>query len=102
MLKKLPTKLPKEFKTYFWDTNFNTLNPQKYPQFVLARLLDTGNTPAVRWSLEHYSKQNIKDLLTTTQNISRKSANYWAKTLNISNQQVLCLQKPYHQQPFKV
>jgi len=44
----------------------------------------------------------IKDLLTTTQNISRKSANYWAKTLNISNQQVLCLQKPYHQQPFKV
>ena len=102
MLKKLPTRLPKEFKTYFWDSNFKDLNPQKHPQFVLARLLDMGNTQAVRWSLQYYSTQDIKTLLTTTKNISRKSANYWSKTLNINSQQVPCLQKPYHQQPFKV
>lgn len=102
MLKKLPSKLPKDFKTYFWDTNFNTLNPQKYPQFVLKRLLDHGNTTAVRWALKHYSKQDIKNLLLTTKDLTRKSANYWAKVFNIKNQQVLCLQKPYHQQPFKV
>ncbi|MBU1070981.1 hypothetical protein KKG65_01040 [Patescibacteria group bacterium] len=102
MLKKLPSKLPKEFKTYFWDTDFETLNPQKHPQFVLKRLLDHGNTPAVRWSLKHYSKQDIKNLLLTINDLSRKTANYWAKTLNIKNQQVQCLQKPYHQQPFKV
>ena len=101
MLKRLPTKLPKEFKTYFWDTDFNILNPQKHPQFVLSRLLDIGNTQAVRWSLKYYSKQDIKNLITTTKNISRKSANYWAKTLNIKNKQVPCLQKPYHHQPFK-
>lgn len=94
MLKKLPSKLPNKFKTYFWDTNFVALNPQKHPQFVLKRLLDHGNTQAVRWTLKYYSKQDIKDLLLTTRDLSRLTANFWAKRLSIIPKKVVCLNKP--------
>ncbi|MBU1200539.1 hypothetical protein KJ953_03310 [Patescibacteria group bacterium] len=101
MLKKLPTKLPTKFKTYFWDTDFEALNPQKHPQFVLKRLLDHGNTPAVRWSLKHYSKQDIKNLLTSTRDLSHLTANFWTKQLELNPTQVLCLNKPSTQPLWK-
>src|SRR3989344_5777979 len=88
-------KLPSFLKLYFWDVDFNKIDPEKSRMFVLKRILDRGNDTALKWLLKHYSKEDIKQLLLTTEDLSRKTANFWADLLNIDHTKVPCLQKPY-------
>ena len=88
-------KLPAFLKQYFWDVNFNKLEvgPDKY--FILKRVLDRGNDKALRWVLKHYTKEDIRQLLLTTRDLSAKTANFWADLLDVDKRKVPCLQKPY-------
>lgn len=88
-------KLPKFLKPYFWDVDSNRIDPQKSAQYVIARLLDRGNDQAIRWLLENYSKDLIKQVVTSRRGFSPKTANLWALLLGIDKRKVICLQKPY-------
>ncbi len=88
-------KLPKSFKQYFWDVDFDKVDPQKSDQYVIHRLIDRGNDKAIRWLLKHYSKDLIKEVVTNRRGFSPKTANFWALLLNIDARKVVCLQKPY-------
>ena len=53
-----PTQtLPKEYKTYFWDVDWDNLqsNIKQYKSFIIARLVDKGDEQAVRWLKQCYS-----------------------------------------------
>lgn len=88
-------KLPSFLKPYFWDVDFNKLAPKKYKTFILKRVLDRGDDKAMRWLLKHYTKEDIKELITTTRDLSAKTANFWATYLKVDPKKVPCLQKPY-------
>ena len=88
-------KLPIFLKQYFWDVAFEKINPEKSRTFVLKRILDRGNDKALKWMLKHYTKDDIRQLLLTTRDLSAKTANFWADLLNINHKKVPCLQKPY-------
>lgn len=88
-------KLPVFLKPYFWDVDFNKIDPEKSKMFILKRVLDRGNDKAIRWLLKHYTKEDIRQLLLTTRDLSAKTANFWADILNIDHKKVPCLQKPY-------
>lgn len=88
-------KLPIFLKQYFWDVDFNKIDPEKSRIFVLKRILDRGNDKALKWMLKHYTKGDIRQLLLTTRDLSAKTANYWADLLDVDKRKVVCLQKPY-------
>lgn len=88
-------KLPHFLKPYFWDVSFNKIDPEISKTFILKRILDRGDNKAIKWVLEHYTKEDIKQLLLTTKDLSAKTANFWADLLNIDRKKVPCLQKPY-------
>lgn len=94
------TKLPTFLKSYFWDVDFYKLDPQEYPEFVLKRVIDRGDTQALRWALSCYPLESIKNLVLKSRDLSRKTANFWARILGLSPLQVPCLQKPYSRTPF--
>lgn len=94
------SKLPKSFKKYFWDVDFDSLNSKKSQMFILKRVLDRGDDKAIRWLLKHYTKEDIRELILTTRDLSAKTANFWANYLNIDPKKVPCLQKPYSRIPF--
>lgn len=92
--------LPAFLKPYFWDVDFDKLDPQKYPDFVLKRVIDRGNTSALRWALSRYPLESIKNLILKSRDLSRKTANFWTRIFNLDPKQVPCLQKPYSRIPF--
>ena len=88
-------KLPAFLKQYFWEVDFANIDPQKSAQYVIARLIDRGNDKAIRWLFENYSKDLIKEVVTTRRGFSAKTANFWALVLRLDKRKVVCLQKPY-------
>ncbi len=94
------TKLPKFLKQYFWDVDFDLLSFEKSKTFILKRVLDRGDDKAIKWLLKFYTKDDIKNLLYTSRDLSQKTANFWANYLNLDPKKVLCLQKPYSRIPF--
>lgn len=93
-------KLPKSFKQYFWDVDFEKVDLDKFRPFILKRLLDRGNTEAIIWVRQHYTKEDIIQLLLTTRDLSAQTANFWADFLRLDKRKVACLQKPYSRIPF--
>lgn len=93
-------KLPKSFKIYFWDVDFEKLEFWHAKTFILKRLLDRGDTKALNWVRQHYTKKDITELLLTSRDLSPKTANFWALILGINERKVVCLQKPYSRIPF--
>lgn len=94
------TKLPTSFKKYFWDVDFNSLNFIEAKSFILKRLLDRGDMEALTWLRKYYTKEEIKELLLNTRDLSQKTANFWADILKLDHRKVPCLQKPYSRIPF--
>lgn len=90
-----PKRIPKKFYQYFWDVDVKKLNPQKYPYFVIARLLDKGDIEAVRWVRKHFDDNLVKETLKKYRDFSLKSASFWATIYQVPKTQVKCFQQPY-------
>jgi len=85
--------LPKFLQSCFWDIDFDKLNPQKYPYFVIERILEYGKKKDVDWLAKNFPKNTIKETIISSRSLSLKSANFWALVLNLDRNKVLCLKK---------
>lgn len=88
-------KIPRVFKKYFWDVDFEKLDPEKKPYFVIQRMLDKGNWEAAKWIVANYKKNQISDTFLRMRDFNARIGNFWANYLNIPREKVLCLQEPY-------
>lgn len=85
--------LPSFLKTYFWDVDFQKLDFEKYPNFVIERILEYGNQRSVSWLSQFFSRDIIKETVINSRTLSPKSANFWALILGLDRKKVLCLKK---------
>ena len=88
-------KIPKKFKVYFWDVGFEKLDPSINSYLIIKRVLDRGKTSDIKWLFSQYGEEKIKEVLTSTRDLSRITANFWSKILNIPRTQIPCLKKRY-------
>jgi len=100
MKKQKGANLPEYLREYFWDVEFEDIDMEKNPQFVLKRIIDRGDTQALLWAMKKFSLDDIRNLITTSRDLSRRTANFWAFILDIDPKLVPCLQKPYSRIPF--
>lgn len=91
----MPLSLPSNFYSYFWDVDPKSLDLSKKPLFVIQRLLDKGDTEGVSWVLGNFDKETIRKAFTTFRDFNPKVGYFWKLFLNIPENEVLCLQKPY-------
>ncbi len=96
----MSTKLPAEFKKYFWDVDFADLNLEKDSNFIIKRVLDRGNTISLKWLRSKCSDAKISDVIKQTRDLSSQTANFWSDVFQLDKSQVVCLQKPYSPIPF--
>ncbi len=87
--------LPKFLKRYFWDVEFIDLSKEKYPRFIIERILEYGDEKAVKWMRDNFTKNKVKEVVCKSKNISKKSANFWQLLFNIKKGDVLCLTKSF-------
>jgi len=95
-------KLPKELYKYFWDVKGEDVDLIGHAQYVISRLMEKGDTQAVRWMREVYDEETIKQTLRKRKGIDRKSAWFWMDRLNMNLEEVKCLQRPYRRIPYGV
>lgn len=89
----LPTALPPEFYSFFWDTDAKKVNPATHPYYVINRRLDKGDFATVRWVIKTFSKDFIVDSLTQDSNISPMTATFFANYFGISRNRFISLRK---------
>lgn len=66
----------------FWDTAPDRLDLKKNKDFIIERVLELGDEKAVKWLFSKYSRGEIKEVLSRSRRISRKSSQYWSLMLN--------------------
>lgn len=93
----MPTKLPIEFKKYFWDVDFDRLNPNTKSIFILSRIMDRGNVQACKWMQQNYSKTEISEALRDATEMSLRSASFWGNIYEVTSSQMRCFQTPYRE-----
>ena len=71
------TKLPKHYRKYFWDCQFEELTLEKYAFFVVERLLTYGNVGTTKWLLDRIDSKSLKSIVSKSRNLDNKTKNYW-------------------------
>jgi hypothetical protein len=69
-------------KSLFWDADVTGLDLQQNKEYIIERVLELGDEKAVRWLFSNYLRSEIRQVLTGSRRISRKSSNYWSLILN--------------------
>lgn len=92
-------KLPPYTHRFFWDIDPTALNVDDYRIYVLERLLEYGDPPAVKWMLANFPRDTIIGVLQTSRRLSPLSANFWALYFDLDKEAVPCLSKPSQKEP---
>ena len=59
---------------------------------VTKRIMECGDSEAVSWMLENFSKEDMKEVLAGSRGLTKKSANYWAVFLEADETPLLLKQ----------
>lgn len=88
-------KLPNFLKKYFWEVDFDKLNFEKRPEYIILRLLEYGGVKAIRWLLKNFPEKKIKDTIIKQRGLSSRSLYFWSLFFNIDKEEIPCLKKSY-------
>lgn len=89
--------IPKFLKKYFWDTDFRKLNKKDHSYFIVERILEHGDEKAIKWMRHNFGLAEIRAVLTSSRNLSSRSANFWQLILNVNKNEILCLKKSFRE-----
>jgi len=70
-------KLPDFLAQYFWDVDFFALDTSEDQNFIIERILEGGNEPAVQWLRTKYQQQELASVVRESRRLSPKSRHYW-------------------------
>ncbi len=77
----------------FWDIDLTTFDASKYPEFTIARILEHGALVDISWMFKNFSREKVIETIYSTNNISKRSANFWSNIFNLDKGKVKCLNK---------
>lgn len=83
--------LPEHLRPLFWDVDVTAFSPHAYPEYTIARVLELGDTDAVRWLRAQFDEQTIVRVIRTDRRLSPRSANFWALRYRIPREEVAAL-----------
>ena len=86
---------PAYVRPYFWEVDAKKLDPQKHPEYIIARILEYGRPDAVHWMSNTFDRALIKKTIKNNCEISRKSAEFWRLYYALPRDLILCLRKSY-------
>lgn len=89
------TKIPEEFRKYFWDIDAEKLNYQEKSIYVIERLLEFGDINALHWLLKTFEFKLLCEVLKKSRILSSKSAHFYSYYFDIPINQILCLQEDF-------
>lgn len=86
-------KLPPFLKRYFWEIDFEKLDPEKRQHYIAERILEHGDLKAARWLLGNFDPKLLEEVIAGSRSLPPKTGNFFANLLGIPKQKVRCLNK---------
>lgn len=65
----------------FWDTNVKNINTKKNAQYIVERVADFGHDNEVRWVLDHYDKEFLREIIAKSRSIRPETRALWTLML---------------------
>ena len=86
--------LPGFLKPFFWESALAQIHPRRHWFYIIERLIEYGDDRAIHWLKQHYSSEQIAEVVRTSRAISRNTANLWALILKIPRGTIRCFSEP--------
>lgn len=80
--------IPKEYKKYFWDTDFDNLDLMKNKNYIIARLYCYGDILEIKWIHNTYSQEEIKEVAKKSRNLNPIVANYLKNKYHLKKEEM--------------
>ena len=92
-------RLPRRLDKFFWDVSPRQIHLERHCEYVIARVLEHGDLVAIRWLIKTYRKEDIVNVVKSSRQLSRKTANFWRLRLGIPPSAVYALKRTYSISP---
>jgi uncharacterized protein DUF6922 len=81
-------KLPATLHPLFWDCRPESIDSDAHAPLVLERVLEYGSLASVRWALDMYGSDRIRQFLRTrgARTLSRKTLSFWTVLLDLEDE----------------
>lgn len=87
--------LPEFLRPLFWDTDFDQLRVPGHERYIIERVLEYGDDPAIRWLWRTFDPVAIAGVVRQSRKLSRNTATLWVLILDIPRKQVRCLSRHF-------
>lgn len=94
-----PVAPPTDIGRFFCEIAWTDKIAEQYPFYVVERLIENGDMEAVRWVRKRYGEGFVGDVVRRSRRVSRKTARYWQRMLQIPEEEVRCLSKSWLNRP---
>lgn len=83
--------IPSDLRSFFWEIDADSIDPHKYGDYVIGRILELGNDAAVAWMRSTFTEEQIKKVVRQDRHLSPKSATFWALMYRIPAEEIAAL-----------
>lgn len=96
-------KLPRSFKQYFWEVDFNKIDLNKtHPSYIIQRILNFGNEWATKWLLINFDEDVIKQTIRDYRGLSKHAAIYRGKFFKMPKREIMYFKKGFPNPPTRL
>jgi hypothetical protein len=72
-----PRGLPDFLQPYFWDVEFDKLDPVADERFIAERLMEKTTPETFRWILAKVSKAMLREIAHTSRRLPVRDRTFW-------------------------
>ena len=78
--------IPETARPFFQEYNFAEIDPERYGDLVIERLLSFGNRTEVRWLLNYYGQARVRSWLSEAgvRRLPRRRYRLWCVVLDVA------------------
>ncbi len=87
----MKNKLPQFIHKLFWDIDPESLNLKKDYFIIIERLLNYADDQSLKWLLDFYDKEKVKEVVKNSRKLTPKTANYWRKHFELKKDETKCM-----------
>ena len=85
-------QVPSSFQAFLPSSPIENLDKIQDKKYVIQNLLKKANLDAWKWMLSTYTRQDISQVIVNSSQLRPKDVMFWVHYLNLSKDQVACLQ----------
>lgn len=95
-------QLPAFLKKYFWEIDFDRLNPEKSPYYIIKRILNYGDKRATGWLFRNFDRKAMIYSLQNHRGYTKRATTYWGNFFHMRRSSIMYFKKGFPNPPIRL